>query len=83
MPKGTSRAEAMLNSEKFKPIASSYAGGKALGTDSQSVSQYKIPLNKIFVKFCGNFLKAFPVNPKATLGLVLSDQHCPIVVLEN
>jgi len=46
MPKGTSWAEATLNSEKINPCQSKV---------SQSFSQQEIPLNKIFLKFHGDF----------------------------
>jgi len=50
---------------------------------SQAVSQKKIPLNKYFLKFHGNFLGAFLVDLKACLGLVLPNQYYPIVIWEN
>ena len=49
---------------------------------SQSVSQ-KIPLNKIFLKFRGHFLKAFRVDLKVFLGKRLPNQYCPIIVWES
>ena len=71
MPKGTSRAEATLNSEKIKPVAIavielrltegiSQSGRQSVRQSvSQAVSHKIIPLNKLFFKFHGNFLKHF------------------------
>jgi len=79
--KGTSPAEVTLN---IKPVALTivefYASLKASG--SLLVSQ-KIPLNRKFLKFCSNLLKAFRVDLKTFLGLVLPNQYCPIVVWEK
>jgi len=58
MPKGTSRAEVTLNSEKIKLIALAIIK-ICLSEGSQSVSRKKIQLNKFFLKFRGNFLKEF------------------------
>ena len=79
MPKGTSWAEATSNSEKIKPVALaviklcltegiSQAVSKSV---NQAVSQKKIPFNNFIKKCRGNFLKAFWVDLKACLGLVL------------
>ena len=35
------------------------------------------------LKLYGNFLKAFRINMKASLGLVLPNQYCPIVVWKS
>jgi len=57
IPKGTSRAEAMSNSEKIKLVVLSFIElGLSEGiSQSGSVSQKKIPL----IKFCSKFLKVF------------------------
>ena len=86
MPKGTSQDTVTSNSEKIKPVA--LAVIKLLLSEgisqsgSQSVSQQKIPLNKKLLKFNSNLLKAFWVNQKACLGLVLPNQCCLIIVRE-
>ena len=64
MPKGTSRAEVTSNSEKIKPIALVVIELCL----TKGISQSK---ENIFFKFRGNFLKAFRVDLKACLGLVL------------
>ena len=75
IPKGTSRAKTMPNSEKIKPVAiielhlsegSSQCVSQLL---SQSLTR-KFHLMFCF-KFHSNLLKAFRVNLKAFLGLVL------------
>jgi len=71
VPKGTSRDEATSKSEKIKPIALAVIELRLSEGIRQLVSQKKIPLNKKFLKFHGNFLKAFRVDLKACLGLVL------------
>jgi len=49
MPKGTSWAEATSNSEKIKPVALAVIKSRwSEASVSQSVSQQKIPLNKLF-----------------------------------
>ena len=78
MPKGTSRAEATLNSEKIKPVA--IAELCLTEGISQVVSHKKIPLNNFFLKFRGNFLKVFRVDLNAYLGLVLLNQYYSSVV---
>jgi len=60
--------------KKIKPVA------LAMQLVSQSVSQEKILLNNSFFKFRSNFLKAFRVDLKGCLGLVLPNQCCPIVI---
>jgi len=47
---------------------------------SQSVSQ-SVENSFFFFKFCSNFLKAFRINLKAFLGLVLPNQYCHIIML--
>ena len=75
MPKGTSRAAATSNSKKIKPVALAVIELCLTEGISQSVSQKKIPLNNFFKKFRSNFLKAFRVNLKDCLGLVLPNQY--------
>ena len=70
MPNGTSRAEVTLNSEKIKHIALAVIELRLSEGINQLLSQ-KILLNKLFLKFRSNLLKAFRVNLKACLGLVL------------
>ena len=79
VPKGTSQAEATSNSEKIKPVALAVIELCLTEGISQSVSQKKIPLN-FFFKFRSNFLKAFQVDLKACLGLVLPNQYHHSVV---
>ena len=81
MPKGTCQAEATSNSEKIKPVALAIIELRLSEGISQAV--YKILLNKIFLKFRSNLLKAFWVDLKDCLGLVLSNQYCLIIVREN
>ena len=81
MPKGTSRDEAMLNSEKIKPVTLHVIklhlsegirqAGRKVGR--QLVSQQKFLL--IYYKFCNNLLEAFRVVLKAFLSLVIPNQH--------
>ena len=85
MPKGTCRAEAMLNSEKIKPIALAVIESRLSEGISQSVTysvsrKFRQIIKK---KFHSNLLKAFRVNLKACLGFVLPNQYCLIVVREN
>ena len=76
MPKGTSRAEAMSNSEKIKPVALAVIELRLSEGISQSVEN-----STFFLKtFCRNLLKVFWVDLKACLGLVLPNQYCFIVV---
>ena len=86
MPKGTCRAEATSNSEKIKPVALAIIELRLSEGISQlltySVSR-KIPLNKLFLKFCSDLLKAFWVDAKACLGLVSPNHYCLIVVRGN
>ena len=71
--------QATLNSERIKPIAlaiiklflSEDISQSVRQSVSQSVSQQKTPLNKKILKFRSNLLKAFWVDQKACLGLVL------------
>ena len=79
MPKGTTRAEVTLNSEKIKPVALAVIELCLSEGISQSVSR-KFHFNKLFLKFRSNLLKAFQVDLKAFLGLVLPNQYCLIVV---
>ena len=83
MPKGTSQAEAMSNNEKIKPVALAVIELRLSEGIKQSASQYKFPLNRLFLKFRSNLLKAFQVDLKACLGLVLPNQYCFIVIREN
>ena len=67
----------------------SYACLKALVSQllnksvSQSVSQSLENSIKLKIMFYSDLLKAFRVNLKACLGLVLPKQYCLIVVREN
>ena len=87
MPKGTCRAEVTPNSEKIKPIALAVIELRLSEDISQLLtyllSQYKIPLNELFLKFHSNLLKAFQVDLKACLGLVSPNQYCLIVIMGN
>ena len=80
MPKGTSRAEAMSNSEKIKLITLAIIELRLsegiIQSVRQSVSHQKILFNNL-KKF---LLKAFQADLKACLGLVLPSQYCLIVV---
>jgi len=72
--------------KKIKPIALAiielrlFEGIRQLDTVLYLVSQQKISLNNFVKKFRSNFLKAFQVDLKACLGLVLPKQYCPIVI---
>jgi len=72
MPKGTSRAEATLNSEKIKPVALAVIELCLTEGIRQSVRR---KLLDYFFKFHGNFLKAYWVDLKPCLGLVLPIQY--------
>ena len=85
MPKGTSQAEAMSNSEKIKPVALAVIELRLSEGISQSVRQLvsrNIHLI-IFFKFHSNLLKVFQGDLKACLVLVLPNQYCLIVIREN
>ena len=79
MPKGTCRAEAMSNSETTKPVALAVLELRL----SEGISQLLIQSVENSVKSHSNLLKAFRVNLKACLGLVLPNQYCLIIVWEN
>jgi len=79
VPKGTSRAEAMSNSEKIKPVALAVIELCLTEGISQAVSQKKILLNK---NSMATFWGAFLVDLKACLHLVLPNQYYHIVVWE-
>jgi len=81
MPKGTSQAEATSNSEKIKLIVLDIIKLCLSEGISQSVRRKFFSI--IFLNFCSNFLEEFQVDLKACLGLILSNQNCPIVVWEN
>ena len=90
MPQGTSWSEAMSNSEKIMPVALAVIELHLSEGISQSVTQLlsqsvenSIKYIYIFFKFWSNLLKAFQVDLKACLGLVLPNQYCLIVVREN
>ena len=68
IPKGTSRAEVTSNSEKIKPIALAVIKLRLSEGISQLISQNSVNFKK---KFCSKLLKAFRVDLKACLGLVL------------
>ena len=80
MPKGTCRAEATSSSENIKPVALAII---KLCLSEGIRQSLEIPLNKLFLKFRSNLLKASQVDLKACLGLVLPSQYCLIVVTEN
>ena len=83
MPKGTSRTEATSNSEKIKPVALAVI---KLHLSAEGISQWITQSVSrkfhLILKFCSNLLKAFRVNLKTNLGLVLPNQYCLIVVRE-
>ena len=84
MLKGTSQDEVMSNSEKIKPVAVAVIELHLFGRHQSvtySVSR-KFRLINI-LKFRSKSLKAFQVDLKACLGLVLPNQYCLIVVWEN
>ena len=62
MPKGTSRAEAMSNSEKIKPVVLAVIKLRLSEGISKAVSQSVaiLPIKKI--KFHSNFLEVFQVT---------------------
>ena len=66
MPKGTSWAEAMLNSEKTKPVALTII---VLWGIRQAVSQKNISI-KYFFKIPWQPFESIQVDLKACLGLV-------------
>ena len=70
MPKGTSRAAVMSNSEQIKPIAVAIIELRLSEGISQLLSQSVENFIKFFL-FCSNLLNAFRINLKAYLGLVL------------
>ena len=86
MPKGTCQAKATSNSEKIKPVALAVIELRLSEGISQSVSylvlQQKIPSNNFFFKFHSNLLKAFQVDLKACLGLILPHQYY-LIIREN
>jgi len=84
MPKGTSSAEAMLNSEKIKYVTLSVTKLCLSQGISQSVTQsvtHYICIETLLNK--NNLLKAFCTDLKACLGLVLPNQYCPIIIWES
>ena len=89
MPKGACRAEATSNSEKIKPVALAVIKLRLSEGISQSVSYLLTQsVSRKFrqikkLKFHSNLLKAFRVDLKACLGLVLPHQYRLIVVMEN
>jgi len=80
MPKGTSWAEAMLNSENIKSVALAIIKLWRHQSGSQSVEN---STKNVLLKFRSNFLKAFRVDLKAFLDLVLPNQYCPIIIWES
>jgi len=78
MPKGTSWVETMSNSEKIKPVALAII--KLCLTEGISQSVRRKFCYIIFFKIPW---KAFQVDLKACLGLVLPNQYYPIVIWEN
>ena len=89
MPKGTCWAVVTLNSEKIKPVALAVIELRLSEGISQLLSQLLIQSlekpdnNKLFLKLRSNLLKAFLVDLKVCLGLVLPHQYCLIIVREN
>ena len=76
MPKGTCRAKATLNSEKIKPVALAVIELRLSEGISQPVTQsVENSVEYIYFKFHSNLLKAFRVDLKACLGLVLPNQY--------
>ena len=76
----------MLNSEKIKPVALAIIESRLSALSegiSQLLSQSVENSVKLFLKFSSNLLKAFRVDLKACLGLVLPNQYCLIIVWEN
>ena len=63
MPKGTSRTEVTLNSEKIKPVALAVIELHLSEGISQSV--------EILLNICSNLSKTFQVDLKACLGLAM------------
>ena len=82
MPEGTSQAEVTSNSEKIKPVGLAIIELRLSEGISQAVSVENL-LNKLIFKYRINLLKAFWVDLKACLGLVLPNQYCLIIVREN
>ena len=76
MPKGTSQAEAMSNSGKINPVALAVIELRLTEGISQSGSQLVTRKIFFFFKFYSNLLKAFQVDVKACLGLILPNQYC-------
>jgi len=72
-----------IEQQKIRPVALAIVelheseGIRQAG--SLSVSR-KFRWINFFLKFCSNFLKAFRINLKAFLGLVLPNQYCHIVM---
>ena len=88
MPKGTSHAEAVLISEKIKSISLAVIELHLSEGISKSVTQLlgqsvENSVKWFFLKFRSTLLKAFRVNLKACLGLVLANQCYLIIVREN
>ena len=78
MPKGTCWAKATSNSEKIKPVALAVIELRLSEGISQPVSQSvenSIEYIIYIFKFRSNLLKAFQVDLKACLGLVLPNQY--------
>ena len=78
MPKGTCWAKATSNSEKIKPVALAVIELHLSEGISQPVTQSvenSIEYIIYIFKFRSNLLKAFQVDLKACLGLVLPNQY--------
>ena len=73
MPKGTSQAEATSKSEKIKPVGLAVIELHLSEGISQSLEN-SVEYIYIYLKFCSNLLKAFRVDLKACLDLVLPNQ---------
>jgi len=69
MPKGTSQAEAMLNSEKINLVALVIIELYLTEGISQAVSQKKIPLNKIFLKILWKLFERILDQSESVFGL--------------
>ena len=77
--KGTSWAEVMPNSKKYQARSPSHYRVTFVLRYQSVVSGSKILLNKLFLKFRNNFLKAFQVNLKAWFCFILI--HCLFIIV--
>jgi len=77
MAKGTSQVEVTSNRKKILAIVELHESEGIRQAGSQSVEN---SVENFFLKFCNNFWKAFRINLKAYLNLVLPNQYCHIVM---